>query len=1593
MTDSTLIQPGKEHRLLSAPHSNLTIPLTAAQDRVLVLDRMDPEAGAFHAVRAFELRGPFDPARFRTAVRNTVRRHPVLRTAFPVIDGEHQQVVRPAAEADADVAVVTVGDRRDLADVLRESARRPFDLARPPLLRCVIAELPDDERVVLVCVHRLIVDDVSFGLLLREVSAAYRDATSAPAELPPEAGLPEASPFADHARRQYAKLCGGAYREAEDYWVTTLAEARRLLPVPTDFPRPQVRTAICATASAGVPASVVDGLAERARARDTDLSTVALAAFHVFLARLSGVGDIIVGIENHAGRTGGAHDAIGPFTDMLPIRADLSGDVPFGDVLSRVREAIADARLHGEIPFGAIVSALSLDRELSYDPVVQAAFSFADPPAADRTLAVPGADVLPVPLSTGSTAGADLAVRLTPDDDGGLAIRFDYRTDLFSSATIGRWTADFAALLAGLAAADLTLPVNRVPLVTGPERTEVLQSWNATAAEVPDRLVQDLVSEVAGRHPDRPAVGWRDEQMTYGELERRSDSLGWYLRDRGVGPGTVVGLCLERSPATAVAVLAVLKAGGAYVPLDPAYPASRLAFMTEDSQARVVVTQASLAGRLPSGMPVVVLDGEDADAVTRAGDGRGRPPSDATGDDAAYIIYTSGSTGRPKGVVIDHRSLTNLAAAQRHDFGITAEDRVLQFASFSFDVSVSDMFFTWTAGAFLQIAAEDERLGSALQERLRASRITSVTLPPAAVSTLTPSPGALPDLRTLVVGGEAFTAELVEPWTRQCRVVDAYGPTESTVWTTLAELGPGDAPVIGRPLANLQVYVLDSWLEPVPVGVTGVLYVAGAGVARGYAGRPGLTAERFVPNPFGPPGSRMYDTGDLVRWRHDGVLEFAGRADDQVKVRGYRIELGEIEEALRAHPRVGQAVVVTRPDEAGGARLVAYVRAEDGDGAGTAELREWLDSRLPAYMVPEVFVPVDAFPTTRAGKVDRSRLPDPPTTRPAKGPVYVAPRTPLEERIVAVWERVLRIDRVGVEDDFFALGGNSLRLLSVRSGLQQEQPRVDVRLADLFRFPTVALLADFVERSGRGSGTADGNGSGRPRAEDRAPSAQATKPVPPVAVDPYEELRDALSTEEVDAAVAAAARLRAHLAATGGVAGRTVLVAYGGGKDSSYALAFARLMQLVTLRIYGETFRMRVMSNRHTGMPSAVMDNIDRVYRALRLYDDPACELLCVDGDTVSPFRADLPLPADLVERNRADILMSGHRAAGDGRPTFCNACNLNMVRSFAVAGAYQDGVDVIVTGDSPEEQRAYLNWINKVARAFKIGAKGSSRQGFNRVLELFDGIAREYFTEIHGASGSDTVLQGIPHDMKKSLTFFSIYQEANYASGSHWEFLTEYLGFVFDDIAFSFSESDCGNPGLMAHLRGLKSEHRYGRSYSEGLSEYVDFAIGLMRDKDFPERLIEMIRQRYAGPDGVATMRTAMTRYSEEAYALTEEQLVCMTYAPFVDEAAGLAEYLAAEQPDLADRAGDIRRLLADGSAAADRDRDHELGRRLETMSGLTLGQLSVLYRRPSLSSDPGAAADNLLSVVRAGDPHKSVIDTRRGPAGPTVPELISGR
>ncbi|WP_328879326.1 non-ribosomal peptide synthetase [Streptomyces sp. NBC_00299] len=1029
-------------------------PTSDAQARLLVLDRMDPGSATYHVPAAFAVHGPFDTAAFGRALDALVLRHESLRTVFRTgTDGVPVQIVSAAGRAEPrverDVPVAEVDAR------MRAEAARPIDVTTGPLLRCTLYGVGDGSHRILLVAHHLVCDGWSLGVLLRELSAGYENETKGLGHSLPELALQ----FPDFASWQRDRQAGGEYAGSVAYWAERLRGAAETVPLPLDRPRGAVRSAAGGTERFTLPAGVRERIAETARARGGTPFMAFFAAYAAFVSRLSGSDDLVIGFPVSGRDRPELQDLVGMLTNTLALRIDLSGDPSYHALIDRLRTALLDSQPYQDAPFEAVVNTVAPAREISHDPVVQVVFGYDDD--TELTLRLAGAEVERVHVAL-DTAKFDFHLQVERWDED-LAAYLIYRSVLFEAETVRRWVRCFETLVEGLldspdaplSAIDMLPPDERARLLTQGASTPPRGAIRHNAPPPAAQLVPDLIADRAAKQPEATALVCGDQRLTYRELLHRADTLAARLREQGVRLGDRVGLLLPRGADMGIAALAVLRAGAAYVPLDPAHPAARLAYMVTNSGTSLLLTAAETTGLAGTDVPELRVDvDEDTDPDTAPA--QTAPVSCAPGD-LAYVLYTSGSTGVPKGVAVEHRSLLNLATNVRPVFPVTAEDRVLQFVSFGFDVAVSDLFFPWVAGAELHIAQEDERLGEALQKRLRDSRITYVFLPPSAAMTLPRAPGALPELRTLAVGGEACPAELVERLGEEGRrIVNAYGPSEATVYSTTADLRPGEPVVIGHAVPGSRAYVLDRRLRPVPVGVTGELYVAGATLARGYIGRPGMTAERFVADPYGPPGSRMYRTGDLCRVDAHDVLHYLGRGDSQVKLRGYRIELGEIEALLAGHADVTVAAAAVR-GEGAEQRLVAYLvtTAELPD----AVLRAHLAERLPGYMVPDVFVRLPELPLNRSGKIDRSRLPDPPSSRPALSESYTAPGTATELRVAEVWQQVLTLDRVGAHDNFFDLGGNSVRLLAVLAALQEHPEHRDLTLVDLFRHPTVAAVA------------------------------------------------------------------------------------------------------------------------------------------------------------------------------------------------------------------------------------------------------------------------------------------------------------------------------------------------------------------------------------------------------------------------------------------------------------------------------------------------------------------------------------------------------
>ncbi|GIE97676.1 non-ribosomal peptide synthetase [Paractinoplanes rishiriensis] len=1060
------------------------IPLSYGQEQLWFLDQLAPGLATYNIAGAIHLNGPLDVAALHGAVGELAARHESLRTRFAGRDGRPHQVIDEPAEVKVPLADLTgAPDAEDrYRELARAEAARPFSLEQGPLLRTLLVRLAADRHVLVVTVHHTVFDGWSFGILVQELSAAYQGRLT---------GEPPIQ-YADYAVWERDRLTGKVLADLQEYWRTTLTGAP-VLQLPTDRPRPLVQSYDGAAEQIEIPAEVLDGLKALGRREGSTLFVTLMAAFQVLLHRYSGQDDVVVGTVSANRTRPELASMIGYLVNTLPVRGDLSGDPAFGEFLQRVRNATVNAYAHQDLPFAAIVDAVRAPRDASRHPLFQVGFMLAENQRHDLAT---GEVVWTTEELAGTAAKFDVLVSAV-EDGGRLVVGASYATALFDPATVRRMLGHFRVLLEGIVAApDRNL--SRLPVLTGAELRRELHDWNANRADWPSRCLHERFEEQAAAHPDAVAVELDGERVSYAELNAQANRIARRLRELGVGPEVLVGVCTQRSLRRIAGLLGILKAGGGYVPLDPQYPADRIAFMLEDAHLPVVLTDDASEPSLPTrGAEVVSLDRDWAALAGLDGTDLG---ATATPANAAYVIYTSGSTGRPKGVVIEHRQAVNFSLAEIEHWPLGVGDRVLQFASLNFDVSVLDIFGALLSGAALVLGSSETLLSPPrLADLIRRERITFMCLPPAVLNLLADE--EFPALRVVIAGGEAFNAALVRKWARPgMKFINGYGPTETTVGATMAECHPDsplDPPPIGLPLTNYTAYVLDKHLQPVPVGVPGELHLGGAGVARGYLNRPELTAAKFIEDPFDrSPDGRLYKTGDVVRRLPDGNLQYLGRSDDQVKIRGLRVELGEIESVLAEHSSVVQALVVVRTDSAGQQQLVGYVRGD----ADPTDLRTHLAARMPAFMVPTYLVVLESFPLNANGKVDRSALPAPDETGDDSG--YVAPRTLIETVLADMFATLLRRDRVGVEDSFFDLGGNSLQAMQLIAQLRTELA-VDSDVAAIFLAPTPAQLTEVLrDQHGLSDSRLDELDLDEPDLNQPEPAATETAPAGPPSSSP-----------------------------------------------------------------------------------------------------------------------------------------------------------------------------------------------------------------------------------------------------------------------------------------------------------------------------------------------------------------------------------------------------------------------------------------------------------------------------------------------------------
>src|SRR5271157_20951 len=1038
-----------------------SVPLSFAQRQVWLHGQFAPGVPLYNEVLILERRGALNKEALERSFNEIIRRHETLRTTFAAEEATPVQIISEPAIVElplAELSGLTEAQREaEVLRLVRQEAQRPFDLAQGPLLRFRLLRLASENYILAVTLHTIVADEWSLNILADELTALYQSYSAG--ESSPLPDLP--MQYEDYVRWQSS---AGQSRDGEfqvSYWRERLAGIPPVMELPTDRPRPPVQRFHGARHWHAITTNLSDSLGELSEQAGVTLFEFLLAAFQVLLFRYTAQDDCVVGSIFSGRDRAETESLIGLFASTAVIRTNIGGDPTFQELLERVREAVRGARKHQNVPFDRLVDELQPERDASRNPLFQVLFSLGT--SLPRLRA--GWELAKLAVDTG-TAKVDLQLHLSTRPEGILA-SFTYNTDLFDAATISRRAGHFETLLESIVV-NADQRISALSVLTRAERQQLLVDWNATEADYRrDLCVHQLFEAQARRTPDATAVVFENRHLTYAELNRRANQLAHYLRNLGVGPDILVGIEVERSLEMIVGLLGILKAGGAYVPLDPAFPHDRLAFMLEDAEAPVLLTQQGLVESLPeSSAKVVCLDTGWREIAQESTE---NPAATAKPEDLAYVIYTSGSTGKPKGVQVLHRGVVNFLTSMAQRPGMTARDRVLSVTTLSFDIAGLEIYLPLSLGASCEIVSREVAAdGNQLLAKLANSGATVMQATPATWRMLLEAGWQGDPRLKILCGGEAVSQKLANQLLERAGSLwNMYGPTETTIWSTVSRIEAGQGAIrIGRPIANTQIYILDKVLQPVPIGVAGELHIGGDGLARGYLKRPELTADRFIAHPFSEdPEARLYKTGDLVRYVPNGDIEFLGRLDHQVKIRGFRIELGEIEAALRQHPAVNETVVIDREDSPGDKRLVAYLVPGQEAAPVTSELRAFLKEKLPEYMLPSAFVTLQKMPLTPNGKVNRRALPPPEKSDLAPKAAFAPPQNATESELVKIWEETLRIQPIGVRDDFFELGGHSLLAVRIMHRVAQVFGR-KIPVATLFQAPSVERLAAIIQEQG-----------------------------------------------------------------------------------------------------------------------------------------------------------------------------------------------------------------------------------------------------------------------------------------------------------------------------------------------------------------------------------------------------------------------------------------------------------------------------------------------------------------------------------------------
>jgi amino acid adenylation domain-containing protein len=1062
------VQPRVDLQPIPPRDRTLPCPLSLSQDRVWFLEQLLAGEPVYNEAEAVRLKGKLDVTALELGLNIVIARHEVLRSTIEVKNERPQVIIHddwPVEIKRIDLSNLPEDQREaELARLLADEPRRQYRLITEPGIRATVIRLAADEHAFIIMMHHIVCDSSSLGILWRELGAHYEACLRGqPSHLPP---LPiQYGDFAGWQRQPTRQL--GIEKDLS-FWREKLRDAPEVLDLPADRPRPSVNSYRGTKRRFLFDSALAKSLRNLSRQERTSLFTVFATAVNVLFHRYTGKNDILVGIPIADRDRPEVRSLIGFMVDTLVLRTDLSGNPSFRDLVTHVQRGVAEAYSHRAAPFDQVVDVVQLQRNLSYSPLIQVMLNWRDRDEQPQFIGLSGLVTEPL-LAQSKTSKFDLTLTVTDTGDD-ILLEMEYSTDLYDDPRIDRMVEHLRMLLEG-AAANCEQRIAELPLLTSAERQQIVVEWNRTEVSYPkDRCLHELIQEQAERTPEAVAVVLEDKQLTYRQLNERANRLAHYLQKLGVVADTLVGICVERSLEMVVGLLGILKAGGAYVPLDPEYPKERLAFMLEDAAVPVLLTQAHVAASLPTHQARTVRLDVEWPLIAR--ESVGQVNSSVKAEHLAYMIYTSGSTGRPKGVMNTHVAIVNRLLWMQDAYRLAPPDRVLQKTPFSFDVSVWEFFWPLLTGAKLILAVPGgHKDGAYLANLIRQEQITTIHFVPSMLSVFLEQEGlgsSCASLKRVFCSGEALSFELQQRFLSllAAELHNLYGPTEAAVdvthWECERESRLHTVP-IGRPIANTQIHILDHHLQPMPIGVPGELHIGGIGLARGYHNRPELTAEKFVADPFRPAdGSRLYRTGDLARYLPNGAVEYLGRLDHQVKIRGFRIELGEIESALAELPGVYEAVVMAREDIPGEKRLVAYLTSRRKEAPKDFELRHQLQDKLPEYMVPSAFVALNQLPLTPNGKVDRKALPALRRDVETKQS-YIAPITDLERILCRIWCKWLNATAVGIKDNFFDLGGNSLLAIRVVGDINKTL-ETDLRVATFFQDPTVEQLARVFER-------------------------------------------------------------------------------------------------------------------------------------------------------------------------------------------------------------------------------------------------------------------------------------------------------------------------------------------------------------------------------------------------------------------------------------------------------------------------------------------------------------------------------------------------